>query len=537
MTDQNDVLDAVVVGAGFAGLYAIHRLRQDGRSVRVFDNAPEVGGTWYWNRYPGARCDVESLDYSYSFSPDLEQSWTWSERYATGPEILAYLQFVADRLDLRRDITFSTRVTNAVFDEASCTWLVSTDGGETVRTRVVVWATGPLSTMNTPNFEGLESFSGRVLHTGDWPHEPVDFTGRRVAIIGTGSSGIQLIPLVAEQAERLFVLQRTASFSVPARNRALTEEEIADAKQNYATRRDLSRTSASGTPHRYVPYKTFDVDDATREQIFDDRWQEGGAPFAKTFTDQTVNRQANDEAVKFVHRKISEVVTDPAVADLLSPKTYAIGAKRICVDTDYYVTFNRDNVTLVDVTAAPIKRITAAGVELSDGTELAIDDLVFATGFDAMTGTFARIGITGRGGHTLADAWRDGPKNYLGMTVDGFPNMYIVNGPGSPSVTANMVLTSEQQVDWIADVLTYMTDHNVAALEAKPEQVEQWVAYCNKLVSNSLMLEANSWYLGANIPGKPRFFLAYVGGFHKYSAQCNVVAKEGYSTFEQTPAG
>jgi cyclohexanone monooxygenase len=536
MSDQHQVLDAVVVGAGFAGLYAIHRLGQDGRSVRGFDAAGDVGGTWYWNRYPGARCDVESLDYSYSFSTDLEQTWTWTERYATQPEILAYLGFVADRLDLRRHLTFDTRVTTAVFDEATSTWLVTTDGGENVRARTVIWATGPLSVANIPHVDGLDEFTGRVLHTGNWPHGPVDFTGRKVAVIGTGSSGIQLIPLVAGSAEQLFVLQRTPNFTIPARNRLLSEDEIAEAKQNYAARRELSRTSAAGTPHRGIPRKTFDVQDAEREEIFEEKWQAGGAPFAKTFTDQMLNRTANDEAVRFVHRKISETVGDHAVADLLSPKTYPIGAKRICVDTDYYATFNRENVTLVDVASNPIKRITATGIEFADGSEIVIDDLVFATGFDAMTGALSRIDVTGRGGRTLADAWHEGPKSYLGMAVDGFPNMFIVNGPGSPSVLANMVLTSEQQVDWIADALTYMTDHEVAALEAQRDEVERWVDYCGKLATGSLALEANSWYLGANIPGKPRVFMPYIGGFAKYAAECDVIAKEGYTGFDQTPA-
>jgi cyclohexanone monooxygenase len=532
-TSGDSVLDAVVVGAGFAGLYAIHRLREDGRSVRGFDAASGVGGTWYWNRYPGARCDVESLDYSYSFSADLEQAWTWSERYATQPEILAYLRFVADRLDLGRHFTFDTRVTTAVFDDATSTWLVSTSGGEQVRSRIVIWATGPLTVANVPDFEGLASFQGRTLHTANWPQEAVDFTGRRVAVIGVGSSGIQLVPLVAEQADRLFVLQRTPNFSIPARNRQLTEDELADVKQNYGARRELSRTSASGTPHRSKPRKAFDVDDAEREQIFEQKWQDGGAPFARTFTDQMLDHAANAEAVRFVHRKIRETVRNPAVADLLSPKTYPIGAKRICVDTDYYATFNRENVTLVDVASNGIARITPTGIELADGTAIEIDDLVFATGFDAMTGALAAVDITGRDGRTLAADWQNGPRSYLGMAVDGFPNMFIVNGPFSPSVFANMVLTSEQQVGWIVDALEYMVEHHVVALEACHDDVDRWVAHCGELAVGNLALEASSWYLGANIPGKPHVFMPYIGGYARYAAECEVVAKDGYTGFTQ----
>ncbi|MCU1659284.1 MAG: putative oxidoreductase, Pyridinenucleotide-disulfide oxidoreductase family [Pseudonocardiales bacterium] len=527
--NQPDV-DVVVVGAGIAGLYAIHRLRGDGLTVRCFEAGDDVGGTWYWNRYPGARCDVESLDYSFSFSPELEQDWNWTERYATQPEILRYLQYVADRFQLRSAITFETKVEGLSFDEASLLWNVGTSGGEELRARFVVLATGPLSAASLPFLPGQEGFSGRIFHTSSWPHEPVDFSGRRVAVIGTGSSGIQLIPRVAEQAEALHVLQRTPNFSVPAHNWFWKDEDLADAKAGYRERRKLSWQCAAGTPYPTTVVKTFEVDEAERERIYEQRWQVGGARFPRAFADVMADRTANAQVVAFVHGKINELVTDPKVANRLMPQGYPLGAKRICVDTGYYASFNRDNVTLVDLPQDPIEAIEPDGIRLASGL-VEVDDLVFATGFDAMTGAISRMNIEGRDGRQLSDTWSAGPRTVLGVSVAGYPNLFIVNGPGSPSVLSNMVLTSEQQVNWIADALKYLGEHDLAGLEAEEAAQEAWDEHCSSLAINSLMFEADSWYVGANIPGKPRVLLPYVGGLPRYMEQCALVADAGYRGF------
>ncbi|SEO49583.1 flavin-containing monooxygenase [Trujillonella endophytica] len=529
-------VDAVVVGAGFAGLYAIHRLRGDGLSVRGFDGATDVGGTWYWNRYPGARCDVESLDYSFSFSPELEQEWNWTERYASQPEILRYLQFVADRLDLRRDITFGTRVDAAAFDEDSVTWTVRTSSGEEVRARFLLLATGPLSVANVPSLPGQETFAGRTFHTGGWPHEPVDFTGRRVAVIGTGSSGIQVAPRIAEQADHLYVLQRTPNYTIPAHNFTWEPDALAEAKAGYRERRARAWQNAGGSPNPAPTQGTFDVDEAERRRIFEERWAVGGARWLRTFTDTTSDHAANAEAVAFVHEKIRERVRDPEVAAKLSPTTYPIGARRVCVDTGYWDTFNRGDVTLVDVREDPIEGLEPAGLRLRSGRVVEIDDLVFATGFDAMTGAVTRLDIRGRDGRQLRDEWAEGPRTALGIAVAGFPNLFLLNGPGSPSVLANMVLTSEQQVNWVADALGYVRSHGLAALEAEPAAQDAWTEHCNSLAEHSMMFEADSWYIGANIPGKPRVLMFYLGGLPAYMRACDEVAADDYRGFVKVPA-
>jgi cyclohexanone monooxygenase len=529
------VVDAVVVGAGFAGLYMLHRLRQDGRTARVFEAGSGVGGTWYWNRYPGARCDVESVEYSFSFDKDLEQEWEWSERYATQPEILRYLEHVADRFDLRRDITFDTRVTSAAFDEATATWTVFTDRGDVVRARYVVTAMGCLSSANLPAFEGIDDFQGEMFHTGQWPHEGVDFTGKRVAVIGTGSSAIQSIPVIAEQAADLTVFQRTANYSVPAHNRPLDPDELAAVKADYATVRELNRAMAAGFGGRLPgpAGSVLEVDEEERARIFEERWQMGGLPFIAGFTDILINPESNAMAAEFVRAKIREIVEDPEVADLLSPKQ-VIGCKRLCVDTGYYATFNRPNVHLVDISDQPIERITERGV-VTGGREHEVDCIVFATGFDAMTGSLLKVDIRGRGGRALRDAWAEGPKTYLGLGVPGFPNMFVITGPGSPSVLTNMVVSIEQHVEWIADCIEHVERTGTATIEAKPEAAEQWVQYVNTVAGFTLFPTCNSWYLGANIAGKPRVFMP-LPGFPPYAEQCRTVAANGYDGFELTPA-
>lgn len=524
-------VDVVVVGAGFGGLYALHKFRGQGLSVRVFEAAPDVGGTWYFNRYPGARCDVESVDYCFSFSDDLQQEWTWTEKYATQGEILAYLNWVADRLDLRSGITFNTRVTSARLDESTLRWTVSTDTGEVVQARFVVLATGPLSAAMTPEFKGLDTFGGEIYHTAHWPHDGVDFTGKRVGVIGTGSSGVQSIPIIAKQADQLYVFQRTPNYSVPAGNRPLSEEEIADVKANYAERRRMSWRSGGGSPHVAHPKLTMQLSAEERRAAFEERWQLGGVLFSKTFTDQMTDLEANEEARKFYEEKVRAVIDDPAVAELLIPNDHPIGTKRICTDDNYFQTFNQPHVKLVSVRNTPIESFDPSGINTSDA-HYDLDVVVLATGFDAMTGALAKIEIVGRGGETLAEDWSNGPRTYLGLGVDAFPNLFLVSGPGAPAVLANMVLHAEAHINWIADTIRYLDEHGYAAIEATPDAVEGWIAECNQRAEATLFPKANSWYLGANVPGKPRVFMLFIGGFAVYLDIINEVADAGYKGFE-----
>ncbi|WP_430334111.1 flavin-containing monooxygenase [Rhodococcus sp. ACT016] len=522
--------DVVVVGAGIAGVYAVHRLRQQGLTVRAFEAASGVGGVWYWNRYPGARCDVESVDYSYSFSPELEQEWDWSEKYATQPEILRYINHVADRFDIKRDIQFDTRVTSATLDEDTLRWTVRTDRGDVVSARFFVVAAGPLSNANTPAFDGLDTFAGDVYHTAQWPHDGVDFTGKRVGVIGTGSSGIQSIPFIAEQAERLFVFQRSANFSVPAGNNPLDDATRAEQKANYAERRRLSRLSGGGSPHRAHPDKALEVSEDERRAVYEKSWQLGGVLYSKAFPDQLTDRAANDTAREFWEEKVRAVIDDPAIAELLIPTDHAIGAKRIVTDSGYYETYNRDNVELVNLKAAPIVGMNESGIDTT-AAHYDLDAIVLATGFDAMTGSLEKLEIVGRDGQSLKAKWAAGPETYLGLGIDGFPNFFNLTGPGSPSVLANMVLHSELHVDWVADAIAYLDDRGAAAIEGTPEAVTDWVEECRTRAEASLLNTANSWYLGANIPGRPRVFMPFLGGFSAYRDIITEVAESGYKGF------
>lgn len=518
------------MGAGFAGLYALHKLRSEGYSVRVIEAAPDVGGTWYYNRYPGARCDVESVDYCYSFSDELQQEWDWTEKYATQAEILSYLNWVADKLDLRRDITFGTRVVSAVLDEDTLRWTVTTDTGEVINARFCLMATGPLSAALTPDFEGLDSFGGQIYHTAHWPHEGVDFTGKRVAVIGTGSSGIQSIPIIAEQAEHLYVFQRTPNFSVPAGNRPLSREELDEIKAGYAERRRVSWRSGGGSPHITAAKPTMAFGPEERRSAFEKRWELGGVLYSKTFPDQMTDPVANEEARKFYEEKVRAVIEDPDVADLLIPNDHPIGTKRICTDSNYFQTYNRPNVSLVSVRTTPIVAIDGAGITTSDA-HYDVDTIVLATGFDALTGALDKIDIVGRGGQKLREDWVDGPRTYLGLGVDGFPNMFIISGPGAPAVLANMVLHAEAHVNWIAAAMNYLDANDLAAIEATPEAVANWIAECAQRAEETLFTKANSWYLGANVPGKPRVFMLFIGGFAVYNDICAEVADAGYKGF------
>jgi cation diffusion facilitator CzcD-associated flavoprotein CzcO len=527
---RRPTFDAVVVGAGFSGLYALHKLRSQGLSVCLFEAAPDVGGTWYYNRYPGARCDVESVDYCYSFSEELQQEWTWTEKYATQAEILRYINHVADRFNLRRDIRLNTRVTSAVLDEQTLHWTVTTDAGDVVTARFCLMATGALSDAMTPNFTGLEGFGGEVYHTSHWPHDPVDFTGKRVAVIGTGSSGIQTVPVVAEQAAALFVFQRTPNYSVPARNEPLTAERIVEVKATYDERRRLSWRSGGGSPYLGITRMTMEVSPEERRTAFEKRWQLGGVLFSKTFPDQMIDSAANEEARQFYEEKVRAVIDDPEVADLLIPTDHPIGTKRICTDSNYFQTFNQPNVSLISVRKTPIESIDVTGINTTDA-HYDVDAIVFATGFDAMTGALAKIEIVGRGGELLRDNWNNGPRTYLGLGVDGFPNLFIVSGPGAPAVLANMVLHAEAHVNWIADCIGYLDAHGYVGIEAGAEAVEEWVAECARRAESTLFTKANSWYMGANVPDKPRVFMLFVGGFAVYNDICAEVADAGYKGF------
>jgi cyclohexanone monooxygenase len=520
----------VIVGAGFAGMYMLHRARQLGVRARVIEAGSDVGGTWYWNRYPGARCDIESTEYSYGFDPDLQQQWDWTERYATQPEILRYAGHVADRFDLRRDITFDTRVESAHFDDATSMWHVTTDAGERIEARFVVMATGCLSAAITPDLPGMADYRGRLLHTGQWPHEPVDFSGERVAVIGTGSSGVQSIPIIAEQAARLTVLQRTPTYAVPAHNRSLDPAEQATRKADYAAFRAANRqmTTAAGSrwPMNDVAALTVDADE--RRRLLEERWEVGGLSFLGVFNDVILDPAANGVVADFVRDKIREVVHDPATAATLAPTTM-IGCKRLCVDTGYFATFNRPNVELVDINEAPIDRFTATGLVVG-GVEHELDSIVLATGFDAMTGAILRVDIRGRSGLPLADAWAEGPRTYLGLQVAGFPNLFTITGPGSPSVLTNMIVSIEHHVEWIGDTIAHLRDTGRTTIEPVAEAVDQWVGMVSAIADFTLLPTCNSWYLGANVPGKPRQFMPFLG-FPMYVEQVDAITADGYSGF------
>ena len=529
------VFDVVIVGAGFAGLYMLHRLRGLGMSALVFEAGAGVGGTWYWNRYPGARCDVESMQYSFSFDDDLQQEWQWTELYASQPEILTYANHVADRFDLRRDIRFKTRVTAASFDEAARHWTVRTDRGDIVTARFCVMATGCLSTAKVPDFPGIETFRGKTFHTGAWPHEGVDFSGQDVGVVGTGSSAIQAIPVIARQARHLTVFQRTPNYSVPAQNRPMTPEYERAWKENYLERRQRAMAVRNAILYTLNDKSALDASEEERRREYEARWDAGGIPFMAPFNDLILNRQANDTAADFVRDKIRSIVRDPAVAEQLTPKDYPIGTKRICVDTDYFDTFNRNNVTLVDVRNVPIEAIVPDGLRTRDAS-YRLDSIVFATGFDAMTGTLLAMEITGRGGCSLREKWAAGPLTYLGLMTAGFPNMFMITGPGSPSVLTNMIVSIEQHVDWIAALLAQLRGRNVATIEADVEAEDAWVAHVREVGERTLYPQANSWYVGANIAGKPRVFMPYIGGFLVYKSKCDDIAAHGYTGFRLSPA-
>jgi cyclohexanone monooxygenase len=519
-------IDAVVVGAGFGGLYMLHKLRQLGVSVQGFEAGDGVGGTWYWNRYPGARCDVPSLFYSYTWDDALQKEWRWTEKYAAQPEILAYANHVADRHDIRPLIAFETRVVGATFDEAADRWTVVTDRGDELRARWLVMATGCLSTPRAPAIPGVETYAGETYHTGAWPHEGVDFTGKTVAVIGTGSSGIQSIPQIAKQAKHVTVFQRTANFSVPANNTPLTEKDIADFWKMYPDYMALVKGPGMGFGGN--PANAIAATPEERRQRYEEYWGVGGAGFLAAWGGIITDLDINTEAADFVRDQIGRTVTDPKTAEALKPNDHPIGTKRICVDIDYFETYNRPNVTLVNLKATPIEAITLDAVRTGEAT-YPVDAIVFATGFDAMTGTLLAIDPKGVGGRSLKEAWAEGPKAYLGLAVAGFPNLFVITGPGSPSVLSNMINSIEQHVEWIIDCIAYMRAEGFTRIAAVQETQEAWVAHVRRVADKTLFPRAASWYMGANIPGKPRVFMPYIGA--GYRKKCADVAAAGYEGF------
>ncbi len=527
--------DAVIVGAGFSGLYMLHRLRNEmGLSARVFEAGDGVGGTWYWNRYPGAKSDSPSHIYCYSFSEELRQEWEWTETYPEQPEMMSYLDHVTDKFDLRRDIQFGTRVTSAAFDEDTNRWEIQTDAGDVVSARFFIAAVGALSAANVPEFEGLDTFEGEWYHTGEWPHEGVDFTGKRVGIIGTGATGIQVIPKVAEEADHLTVFQRTPNFAVPARNRSLDSEEWRRIKENYdEIWREIRQTFAGFQLH-FIDHGALDDSPEERERAYQARWDQGGfGLWLGNYNDIFFTEQANDTVSEWLREKIQERVDDPVTAEKLTPRDHAFGTKRVPLETNYYEAFNRDNVELVDVKKAPIQEITPTGLRTQDG-EYTFDVLVIATGFDAITGPLNNIDFRGRGGQLLRDKWAEGPKTYLGLTSVGFPNLFFITGPQSPSVLSNMPVSIEQHVEWISGIIEHMRERGLELIEPTAQAEEEWTDHAQEVAYSTLFPESATWYMGANIPGKPQVFLPYLGGVGSYRQKCDEVAANDYEGFAFT---
>ena len=521
--------DVVIVGAGFAGMYLLHRLRPLGFSVRVVEAGTDVGGTWYWNRYPGARVDIESMQYSYQFDEALQQEWQWTEKYAPQPELLKYARHVAERFDLRRDIQFETRIASATFNEDTQRWALLSEDGIAFDARFVIMATGCLSKPNWPHIDGLGSFTGPTFHTAIWPRDNVDLSGQRVALIGTGSSGIQSVPVIAEQAKHLTVFQRTPNYAIPAHNSSLDKEYENWVKDHYAEFRSQAKETPPGIYGRFRVGKALDATPAERQAEYEERWKAGGLAFMGAYGDLMLSKEANDTAAEFVRNKIREIVDDPQTAEILCPKNI-IGGKRLCVDTNYYATFNKPNVHLIDVCDNPVEAITPTGVR-AHGQVLEVDVLIFATGFDAMTGALTAVDIRGKHDASLRDRWSDGPISYLGLAMADFPNLFTVTGPGSPSVFTNMLPTIEQHVEWISNCLAWMKDRNYTAIEAEHEAEGAWWDHHQEVAKIGIKTTTDSWYLGANVHGKARVFMPYYGGFPDYCRKCEEVVADGYAGF------
>ena len=538
MSDSTTHYDAVVIGAGFAGMYMLKKLRDDlGMNIQVYERGSGVGGTWFWNRYPGARCDSESYIYCFSFDDDLLQEWNWSGKYPEQPEILEYLNHVADRFDLRSGIQFNTSVTAAHFNDDTQLWEVETDQGDRVTANYVVTAIGCISTGQIPQIPGLDSFEGEMHHTGAWPHDGVDFANKRVAVVGTGSSGVQSIPVIARESEHLTVFQRTPQYTIPARHENVDQAFLKEVKANYTEIMQQSKVSFAGFPVEFSEESALEVSDEERRAKFEELWELGGFRFLfQSYGDIAVDRRANDTASEFIRSKIREIVNDPTTAEKLLPRDHPFGSKRALIDTNYFDTYNRDNVDLVDIRHFPIEEITPSGLRTADGEEYEFDVIVFATGYDAMTGTFFNIDFTGRNGVALRDKWSEGPKTYLGLSTTDFPNMFMITGPGSPSVLSNMPVSIEQHVEFVADFIEYLRERGVDTVDVDPEAEDDWVQHVNDVAEQTMYMLADSWYLGANIPGKPRVFMPYAGGVGVYRERCEEIAGSDYPGYIQSEA-
>ena len=528
---KNVDVDVVVVGAGFSGLYLLYRLRKAGFSTRVFERGGDVGGTWYWNRYPGARCDVESLQYSYSFDEQLQQDWHWPEKFSAQPDILAYANYVADRFNLKKDIEFNIEVKASWFDEKLKTWKIATNTGEEINAQYFIMATGCISTTQIPNIKGLSDYVGNTFHTGDWPHEEVDFSGQSIAVIGTGSSGIQSIPVLAKQAKKLTVFQRTPNYSIPSQNEPMTKKYERSWKDVYSERRKEMRYSAHGSLKDLNDVPALSVDEDQRQELYTKRWAIGGTGFLGSFNDLLTNADANYTAAEYVRQQIKRVVKDKETAEILCPRSYPIGTKRICIDTGYFETYNRENVKLVDISKKPIQRLVTDGIIVDDKL-YAFDSIIFATGFDAMTGSIFNVDIKGRDGLALKEKWNAGPKTYLGLMSASFPNLFMITGPGSPSVKSNMIMSIEQHVDLVIETLLSMRRKGLSVVEPELEAENKWVDHVQEVANKTLFPQANSWYMGANIPGKPRLFMPYIGGVGAYREICEEIVANNYRGFK-----
>ncbi|MGE2734479.1 flavin-containing monooxygenase [Mycolicibacterium vaccae] len=540
-SDRSDDLtggfDVLVVGAGFSGLYALHRLRELGLRVRVLEQADDVGGTWLVNRYPGARCDIESIEYSYSFSEEIQQEWVWTETMPAQPEIEAYLNFVADRLDLRRDITFGAEVTTMTFDEGETRWTLRLSSGQTLSARYVVAATGILSTPLEPSIPGMHTFAGTSLHSSRWPREGVDLSGRRVGVIGTGSTGVQLIPVVAREAATLTVFQRSPAYTLPWAVRAFEPGELDALKARYPEIRAAQRAHPVGAARLSAfsvmlemltkpPLRTASPEEQRRAV------EQDGILGALNWGDVFFDIEANRMAARLYGEAVARIVEDPATARALTP-SHPFGCKRPIIDQGYYETYNRDNVRLVDLRVDPIVAVRPDGIETGSGCHQ-LDVIVYATGFDAMTGALSRIDVRGRDGMSLRDFWaREGPLSYLGVAVAGFPNLFIVQGPGSPSAATNFVAALEQHIEWIGDCVGYLREHGCRSIEADPRAQREWIEHTTSLVEPTVLVHpsCNSWYNGGNIPGKKRMYMGYTAGIPEYRRRCEEIAANGYTGF------
>ncbi|WP_332747692.1 flavin-containing monooxygenase [Hydrogenophaga sp.] len=527
-------LDVIIVGGGFGGMYAVYKFNKLGLKLQAFESGNDVGGVWYWNRYPGARVDLPSIDYSYSFSPEIEQEWTWSEQYAAQPELLRYIDFVAKRLDLRRHFQFNTRVDSAVWDEDRQLWTVKTNRGDTFEAPFCIMATGPLSVPKKPEIEGLDRFKGRLMYAARWPHEPVDFAGKRVGVIGTGSTGIQIVQEVGRQAGELFVFQRTPSFTMPMRNVPIEPEYMAEVKRHYAGIREIARNSAIGGARPLSTRGFFTVTPGQRLALLEDSWNQGGLAMLGTFGDLMINEEANEHVAEFVRGKIGEVVTDPSTAESLKPRGYPIFARRPCLDTGYYETYNLPNVHLMDCLTDPILEATEKGIRTASG-ETELDILILATGYDGLTGALLAFDVVGRDGRTIQDKWKNGPRSHLGIMLEGFPNLFMTTGPNGPAALANIIRMSENDVDWIADAITHLRKNGLGSIEPSRKIEDDWMELVHALAKNSLINKAKTWWVGANVEGKPQGLTQFIGGFSKYREHCAAAAANGYAGHQIEP--